>query len=1068
MVFRLLWVCFFLGASRAATTAAHRQEVNEANLRDLLTAAEWTSLLGTSATAPEFAVVRPRLPSKRGKRWALPDETSVMPVVFEAQSLGRRFELQFRPSPALLDPQFVLLRRWSNHTEMLSPHLAEQSCFYRSDVGHRAAVALCGGMRGIISSPNNEYYIINPLPRRFRRSSASIPHVVVRWTPPSLTTDSKTPSCASHHPQDTNKQIPDENSRTNSPDRDHRLQSNAPISAVDNSRTLNWSNNNNSKNSSTEHVYDLHISDKVELKKTEALTSKQDMSEESTKRSHKPSSGVLKTILLSSAESKTKLGYGALNAIEDVKKSSNCSEEEHSEVLRRKKRSAVLVPGTPIHVETAVFIDKDLYQHMALNFPTDTERELVRVVLAMINAVQLLYHDPSLGRQVNFVLKRLEILHVDPVSLQRPHDIDRFLSSFCTWQRGENPPADSDPLHWDHALILTGLDLYVVSKNGKVSSQVVGLAPVAGMCTATSSCTVNEGRHFESVYVVAHEIGHNLGMRHDGPSAENECDPGSYIMSPTLGSGKITWSSCSRRYLQMFLETPQSQCLLDHSSSGGQLDHSAEGALPGERFNADQQCMLKYGHGSIHAIQQPLDDVCRDLHCQRDRYTWTSHPALEGTFCGNNKWCRSGRCVGRGLSALQAGFSPNQRVDGAWSEWSPFSECASGCLYSEEGRLHAGSTGIMVSTRRCNNPRPENDGLPCKGSDHRYRTCLAEQCGNVQRTTIKDFADQICIRAREVDKELLGTGLQKPSSDPGEACTVWCYKRSGGSKSRGWTFPDGTTCQSHRSQYRKSMYCISGRCEEFVCDRYDAATFSTLPELCHGSSNGGGGRLQVHDSSLFFRNKGQRREVPETRIQWSPASGCHFNCLAPGRGLRLVVAKDMKCQLEDNCEGGRITSIQLCEPDKQGCGRLKTPFEHATTVCSKYRERVRRLSGFGMQISPVAQDPDRPCHVACQDDEVNHRFYLVNGEDGWFPFGTDCSRGVPEKRAYCISGKCLEFGSDDTPLHESEYTLPLLSRMKRSLINNSTKVQTRLDQTMLNNIISRLNFRGLISILSQI
>lgn len=69
-----------------------------------------------------------------------------MPVVFEAQSLGRRFELQLRPSPALLDPQFVLLSRWSNRTDMLSPHLAEQSCFYRSDGGHRAAVALCGGM----------------------------------------------------------------------------------------------------------------------------------------------------------------------------------------------------------------------------------------------------------------------------------------------------------------------------------------------------------------------------------------------------------------------------------------------------------------------------------------------------------------------------------------------------------------------------------------------------------------------------------------------------------------------------------------------------------------------------------------------------------------------------------------------------------------------------------------------------------------------------------------------------------------------------------------------------------
>lgn len=54
----------------------------------------------------------------------------------------------------------------------------------------------------------------------------------------------------------------------------------------------------------------------------------------------------------------------------------------------------------------------------------------------------------------------------------------------------------------------SGLDLYVVSKNGKISSQVVGLAPVAGMCTATSSCTINEGKHFESVFVVAHEIGH--------------------------------------------------------------------------------------------------------------------------------------------------------------------------------------------------------------------------------------------------------------------------------------------------------------------------------------------------------------------------------------------------------------------------------------------------------------------------------------------------------------------------------------------------------------------------------
>lgn len=44
--------------------------------------------------------------------------------------------------------------------------------------------------------------------------------------------------------------------------------------------------------------------------------------------------------------------------------------------------------------------------------------------------------------------------------------------------------------------------------------------------------------------------------------------------------------------------------------------------------------MLKYGRGSRHSAGQSIEDICRDLHCQRERYTWTSHPALEGTKCG--------------------------------------------------------------------------------------------------------------------------------------------------------------------------------------------------------------------------------------------------------------------------------------------------------------------------------------------------------------------------------------------------------------------------------------------------
>lgn len=148
--------------------------------------------------------------------------------------------------------------------------------------------------------------------------------------------------------------------------------------------------------------------------------------------------------------------------------------------------------------------------------------------------------------------------------------------------------------------------------------------------------------------------------------------------------------------------------------------------------------------------------------------------------------------------------------------------------------------------------------------------------------------------------------------------------------------------------------------------------------------------------------------------------------------------------------------------------------QHATTVCTKYKERVRRLSGLGMQISPAVEDPDRPCRVACQDENVSHRFYLVNGEEGWFPFGTDCGKGTHDKR-YCVSGKCLvitlnnkistngnnftlqEFGADGTPLSESEFTLPLLSRSRRSMERNGTKVTATLEQHELDRIIAQLN-----------
>ncbi|KAL7022303.1 hypothetical protein ACKWTF_012198 [Chironomus riparius] len=839
--------------------------------------------------------------------------------------------------------------------------------------------------------------------------------------------------------------------------------------------------------------------------------------------------------------------------------------------------SKLPVPQT-LHVETAIFVDKDLFRHMVKNFPTNTEQHLIRFILAMINGVQLLYHHPSLGYKVNFVLKRIEILHNEMNDLRRSSDIDIYLNSFCLWQKKLNPVSDKDVLHFDHALILTGLDLYVVSKNGKVSSQVVGLAPVSGMCTQVSSCTINEGKHFESVFVVAHEIGHNLGMRHD--SLDNGCDPSSFIMSPTLGSGKITWSLCSKQYLDAFLNNQQATCLFDRGNFRTNLDHSAEGILPGERFDSDQQCMLKYGKESIRSKNQNIGEICRDLHCQRDRYTWTSHPALEGTNCGDYMWCRSGVCTSKSnaisenshisnkhlLNSLKTveksslieqkkfssliqeptllytnnGINKNIPVKAAaqWTNFGNSSECESGCLYGESGRLKEGSVGLKIYTRTCLETKSNKK---CIGLDRKYETCNAKQCYSIPKLTIIEFANQICDRAKEFDKDLIGGGLQQIGKTPSDSCKVFC-KTKDGTKSRSWIFPDGTICHNENSDIDDSYYCVNGNCEKFTCknstenyyrleptfcpesliienndkssnrnilqenardfNRYDelhydnsteisedltetnelaepeklvsstvtssesstklqlttvtstkinttenrqpiTSTTARVPSILKSTQNYSEQSIYVpnwrvrhnsdlqyspsssHQTSDYFSSTGPTAMIM-MRDRWRNKSGCFFSCVQYSKGLQTVVSKY-----------DYTSNIRLCESSNIPCDKIITTYEYSTNLCMKYQMKVRGLSGRGMQIGPNLEDPDRSCRIACQDKYIAHRFYLVNGEHGYFPFGTNCSFRPGEDKRYCVNGKCIKFGTDGTPSSGIFFNNFNSPRLKRSISSNN-------------------------------
>ena len=131
-------------------------------------------------------------------------------------------------------------------------------------------------------------------------------------------------------------------------------------------------------------------------------------------------------------------------------------------------------------------------------------------------------------------------------------------------------------------------------------------------------------------------------MEHDGPQDGNACDADNFVMSPTLGSGKTTWSPCSQEYLEKFLQTPQSSCIRGGSSHVNILDqfHSSH-KLPGQIFDASQQCALRFGPGSRKSHIQHDEDICRLLRCdtgpKRNTVVYHAHPALEGTRCGEKK-----------------------------------------------------------------------------------------------------------------------------------------------------------------------------------------------------------------------------------------------------------------------------------------------------------------------------------------------------------------------------------------------------------------------------------------------
>uniref|UniRef100_A0A665WDJ0 ADAM metallopeptidase with thrombospondin type 1 motif, 3 n=1 Tax=Echeneis naucrates TaxID=173247 RepID=A0A665WDJ0_ECHNA len=404
-------------------------------------------------------------------------------------------------------------------------------------------------------------------------------------------------------------------------------------------------------------------------------------------------------------------------------------------------------------------------------------------LLTLMNIVNEIYHDESLGAHINVVLVRMIMLgYAKSISLIERGNPSRSLENVCRWafvqQKGDPEHAE----HHDHAIFLT--------RQGFGPTGMQGYAPVTGMCHPVRSCTLNHEDGFSSAFVVAHETGHVLGMEHDGQGNRcgDETTMGS-VMAPLVQAAfhRYHWSMCSGQELKRYIHTYD--CLLDDPFKH---DWPQLPELPGINYSMDEQCRFDFGVGYKICTSFRTFDPCKQLWCSHPDNPYfcktKKGPPLDGTECAPGKWCYKGHCMWK---------NPNQvKQDGAWGSWSKYGSCSRSC-----------GTGVLTEV-------PSNGGQDCPGINYEYQLCNTDDCPK----HFEDFRAQQC-QLRNSHFEFQSAKhhwlpYEHPDSKP--RCHLYCQsKETGDVAYMKQLVHDGTRC-SYKDAY---SICVRGECVKVGCDR---------------------------------------------------------------------------------------------------------------------------------------------------------------------------------------------------------------------------------------------------------
>ncbi|EFO82211.1 CRE-ADT-2 protein [Caenorhabditis remanei] len=649
-----------------------------------------------------------------------------------------------------------------------------------------------------------------------------------------------------------------------------------------------------------------------------------------------------------------------------------------------------LTQQSDLIVELAVFVDENLWRHFSSKHGGMADRKLQDYTLTLLNNIQIMYYQPTASPPLTFRVIRYEVLTRQPAALagylHNHGNAQMYLDRFCRYQRNL---AVRD---WDHAIMLTGYDIH----RGAGSRSISGIARLDGMCDPWNTCTLAEGLDFTSAFIGTHELGHSVGMRHDEPYC-----PSKHIMSSSLGPGKVTWSTCSLRDYHQFLQRldGRGKNCLRVSNMPTKLEVSSH-VKPGQIYDANLQCELMHGNGyqQVTPRQDSYDGICYMMWCGQSSFgrIITSHPALEGTFCGPSKWCQLGRCVPwTGTNEIvppvqnvaPVATTLPSRVDGSWSGWG--ATICSQCTCN--GIL--GSVGLAVSRRTCSAPYPANGGSDCIGSTSRAVLC-SRQCGRATKSVDEYISDK-CMEQKRLknDRELTGKGSQL-NRFPQRACKkcvsqVFCDVQQHYGSQRNYRFfgdnlPDGTSCGYDR-------YCLDGECLALNCNNNALVSRdqSCPSETCP---------ITDQSSSVYRGQWGI----------WSLWTSCSTTC---GGGYRK---RNRACSITGQCEGSEDETEKCASEPCPSVLRTGndwstwTEWNHCSVSCGRGSQaRYRKC------LSPhrtLAFDcPEKNIEVRSCDNGPCNAIGVWGTWGGWSTCSTSCGPGTLVRQRTCNRVSFLSF-----------------------------------------------------------